>query len=83
MIGEVHARAKQVDNPTPARTLWVGGGGGFALVGPMVGRLSWRLDATALAPLVDERFEVRGVGKVHEPPPVAGLFGISVFLTIW
>ncbi len=82
VAGEIRATARDVDAPTPARAAWLGIGGGPTLVGSIVGRVTWRWDAAALAPVVDERFAVRGVGQVHHPPPVAAWVGFAVSLPI-
>ena len=83
-LGALEASAEPVEQQTTQVATWLGLGGGLELAARIWGPLSLGATATALGPVVDERFRVRGQpGLVHDPPRLAGLAGLTVGVTVW
>ncbi len=83
LAGALQAEARGVDDSRQATVAWVGVGGGLKLLGNLVGPLFWQAEGAALAPLMDERFTVEGLGPVHSPPRAAGYAGFTLAASIW
>ncbi len=82
--GAFDARARDVDDPTPTKQIWLGAGAGVGTIGRIYGPLAWRIDASALRPLLYERLRVRGQDDlVYEPSGIAGIVTASVQVSNW
>jgi len=83
-LGALKASAEPVAQQTTQVATWLGLGGGLELGARIWGPLTLGASATALGPVVDERFRIRGqAGLVHDPPRIAGLAGLTFGVTVW
>ncbi len=83
-LGALKASATPVDQATTQVATWLGVGGGLELGARIWGPLTLGASATALGPVLDERFRIRGQPDLlHDPPRIAGLAGLTLGVTVW
>ena len=81
-VGATHAEARGFAQNTQHNELFLAFPAGLALATRM-GPVSWELAASALVVCPPNEFNVVGRGPIYQPPPVAGLFTLSVSIERW
>jgi hypothetical protein len=81
-IGAARAEARGFAQNMQHTELFLAFPAGLALAA-RTGRVSWQLAASALLVCPPNEFSVVGRGATYHPPPVAGLFTLSVSIERW